>query len=147
MRRSKAELEVEKILFPYDGNYSISNFSYLGLRPGDLIIFDYDRDSRTYSPRLGLVVASRRGPNGSFMSTRNNNLINVFLLNSLSEALFELIVNNLYGKATKCTYKGAPKILGAFMGRNNFRTFNSAIIGSLKKVTINVNKFIKGRNY
>ena len=140
--RSQEE-EIEKILFPYEGNYGITSWSYLGVRPGDLVIFQYSgpSDQPTFGTRLGIVVASRRTSSGLFISTRSNNLMNVFLLDQLSENLFSLVVNNLYNKEYRCTYRRAPKVLAAFMGKKNFRTLNVRYLKSFRKININIGKF------
>jgi hypothetical protein len=104
--------------------------SYLGLRPGDLIQLTYDK-----SLRYGIVVASRRTTDGMFLSSRNNTLVNVVLVNGLSEAMFSLMVYNLYNNEIACNYY-SPKIIGAFLGKQNFRTFNVAKMRDILKVVI-----------
>jgi hypothetical protein len=111
--------------------YSFSETSYLGLRPGDLIQVTYEG-----STRYGLVVSSRRTSDGMFLSTRNNTLINLVIVQGLSQAMFSLMVNNLYSNRNACNYY-SPKILGAFLGRRNFRTLNIAKMKDILKVVIN----------
>jgi len=108
--------------------------SYLGLRPGDLIQLTYDK-----SFRYGMVVSSRRTTDGMFLSSRNNTLVNVVLVNSLSEAMFSLMVNNLYNNENACSYY-SPRIIGAFLGKSNFRTFNVAKMRDILKVVIEENR-------
>ena len=110
--------------------YRLHSTSYLGLRPGDLIEFKYQG-----SLRNGLVVASRRTTDGLFLSNLNNTLLNVVLVSELSEVMFSLMVNNLYKNETACNYY-SPKIIGAFLGRQNFRTLNVAKIRGLVKLNI-----------
>lgn len=114
-----------------DYTYSFSETSYLGLRPGDLIQVTYEG-----STRYGLIVTSRRTNDGMFLSTRNNTLINLVLVQGLSQAMFSLMVNNLYSNRNACNYY-SPKILGAFLGKRNFRTLNIAKMKDILKVVIN----------
>ena len=91
-----------------------------GLKAGDLIKFNY-----LGSVRFGIVVKSRRsGFDGIFKSTRGNDLLNVFLLSSITTYGIRLIINTLYKNRIRATYLNTPKILGSFLGINNFRTFN-----------------------
>lgn len=110
--------------------YRLHSTSYLGLQPGDLIEFKYQG-----SLRNGLVVASKRTTDGMFLSNLNNTLLNVVLVSELSEVMFSLMVNNLYKNRTACNYY-SPKIIGAFLGRQNFRTLNVAKIRGLVKLNI-----------
>lgn len=110
--------------------YRLSQTSYVGLRPGDLVEFKYQG-----SLRNGLVVSSRRTSDGMFLSNLNNTLVNIVLIPGLSDAMFSLMVNNLYNNESACTYQ-SPKILGAFLGKQNFRTFNVSKIRGLVKVSI-----------
>tara|TARA_A100001515_G_scaffold135079_1_gene125741 strand:- start:512 stop:904 length:393 start_codon:yes stop_codon:yes gene_type:complete len=104
--------------------------SYLGLRPGDFIQFTYRGSFRN-----GLVVSSQRTTDGMFLSSRNNTLLNIVLTPALSEAMFSLMVNNLYNNEAACNYR-SPAIIGAFLGKQNFRTFNVAGIRDILKVNI-----------
>lgn len=105
--------------------------SFLGLNPGDIIWFNYDGQGRA-----GLVVSSRRTNSGYFLSTRNNVLLNVFLIDSLSESMTQLMVNNLYKNENVCDYH-SKNIVGAFLGKDNFRTFNVSKVKNLTSVIIN----------
>ena len=110
--------------------FTVAETSYLGLRPGDLIQITYEG-----SLRYGLVVSSKRTAGGIFLSTRNNTLLNVVLLPGLSEAMFSLMINNLYNNEVACNYR-SPAIIGAFLGKQNFRTFNIAKVRDILKVNI-----------
>ena len=110
--------------------YTVSETSYLGLRPGDLIQLTYEG-----SFRYGLVVSSKRTTDGMFLSSRNNTLVNVVLVRALSDAMFSLMVNNLYNNEVACNYN-SPAIIGAFLGKQNFRTFNVAKMRDIFKVVI-----------
>ena len=110
--------------------YSLVESSYLGLRPGDLVEFNYQGTLRN-----GLVVSSRRTSDGMFLSSVNNTLVNIVLIPGLSDAMFSLMVNNLYKNESACTYQ-SPKILGVFLGKQNFRTFNVSKIRMLLQVKI-----------
>jgi hypothetical protein len=83
-----------------------------------------------------LVVSSRRTSDGMFLSSRNNTLLNFVIVEGLSEAMFSLMVNNLYNNETACNYY-SPAIIGAFLGKQNFRTLNVAKIRNILKVSIN----------
>jgi len=111
-------------------SYQLSETSYLGLRPGDLVHISYGG-----SPRYGLIVSSRRTTDGMFLSGRNNTLLNFVIVKGLSEAMFSLMVNNLYNNEVACNYH-SPAIIGAFLGKQNFRTLNVAKIRDILKVNI-----------
>ena len=113
-----------------DRDFSVIETSYLSLKPGNLIQLTYEG-----SRRYGLVVSSRRTSDGMFLSSRNNTLVNMVLIRSLSDAMFSLMVNNLYNNETACKYN-SPTIIGAFLGRQNFRTFNVAKMRNIFKVVI-----------
>lgn len=121
--------ELQRSLSGY--SYSISETSYLSLRPGDLVQVSY-----AGSVRYGLVVSSRRTSDGMFLSPRNNTLINFVTVQGLSDAMFSLMVNNLYNNENACNYY-SPAIIGAFLGKQNFRTLNVAKLRDILKVTIN----------
>lgn len=110
--------------------YRMTQTSYLGLRPGDIVEFKYQGTLRN-----GLVVSSKRTSDGMFLSTTNKTLMNIVILPGLSEAMFSLMVNNLYGNESACKYH-SPNIIGAFLGKQNFRTFNVSKIRGLIKVNI-----------
>tara|TARA_R100001443_G_scaffold36998_2_gene50779 strand:+ start:5880 stop:6266 length:387 start_codon:yes stop_codon:yes gene_type:complete len=110
--------------------FSVKETSYLGLRPGDLIQVTYDG-----SLRYGIVVSSRRTSRGLFLSTQNNTLLNIVLVRGLSEAMFSLMINNLYNNEKACNYY-TPAIIGVFMGKQNFRTFNVTKARDILKVDI-----------
>ena len=114
-------------------NYRTTETSYLGLRPGDLIQVSYEG-----SIRYGLVVSSRRTTGGLFLSSRYNTLLNLVLINGLSLAMFSMMVNNLYNNENACNYY-SPAIIGAFLGKQNFRTLNVAKVRDILKVTIEQN--------
>ena len=109
-----------------DKQVFIHETSFLGLKPGDLIFFDYQDGSS----RLGLVVKSKRTTSGIFLSSKNNTLLNVFLLDSINNGIFDVMINILYKDRNRCSYLNTPKILGSLLG-NNFRTFNVAKITNI----------------
>lgn len=127
MRRSVNQ-DLQQALSEY--SYSLVETSYLGLRPGDLVQVTY-----AGSTRYGLIVSSRRTTDGMFLSTRNNTLVNFVAVQGLSEAMFSLMVNNLYNNEVACNYY-TPAIIGAFLGKQNFRTLNVAKIRDILKVNI-----------
>lgn len=112
--------------------YKARGKSYTGLNPGDLITFGYSG-----STRLGLVVSSRRASRGVFLSTQKNRLLNVVEVDGLTEAMFSLMVNNLYKNRTACNYH-SPRIIGAFLGKDNFKTFNIAKIANIVSYEIGI---------
>jgi hypothetical protein len=105
--------------------------SWLGVSPGDLVQFDYFEGGTRY----GLVVSSRRTHRGYFLSSRDNTLLNVVEIESLTDSMFSLMINNLYKNRSACNYY-SPKIIGAFLGRENFRTFNVSKITNFLSVDI-----------
>lgn len=102
------------------------------LSPGDVIRFKYsywqERDrygpSRRWSVtrRLGLVVSSDRTSNGSFLSTKNNLLLNIFEVGSLSNNMMRILLKIAY-KPNVCNYYRVPTILFHLLGSDQFRTF------------------------
>lgn len=125
-------VSIEDIYTEYFGNAKFIAVSLTGIKAGDLIYFDYDNSSR-----LGLVVKSQRtGIKGHFLSTQDNTLLNVFVLESLTSGMFEIIINNLYRNRVRATYKNTPRLLGVFMGKDNFRTFNAARIKNLYNIIL-----------
>ena len=127
--RRQVDPELRRALSEY--SYRLSETSYLGLRPGDLVQVSY-----AGSIRYGLIVSSRRTSDGMFLSTRNNTLVNFVAVQGLSEAMFSLMVNNLYNNENACNYY-SPAIIGAFLGKQNFRTLNVAKLRDILKVSIN----------
>lgn len=112
----------------FDDNLKVVETAVAGVMAGDVVSFNYQG-----SERLGLVVKSRRTDfSGSFKSTRGNTLLNVFLLNSITNADCRLIINTLYRNRIRSTYVNSPKILSAFLGKENFRTFNVGLIADIR---------------
>ena len=109
--------------------------STLGLRPGDIIQFSYiSAGSNSPSTPYGIVVSSQRTSTGLFLSTKGNSLINVILIaDTLSEAMTDLMINNIYKNRTACSYKN---LIGTFLGKENFRTYNSGRMTDLLSVEI-----------
>jgi hypothetical protein len=126
-------MDLENYLLEYSDDLRIVETSFYGLKPGDLISFDY----KDGSSRSGLVVRSKRTSSGYFLSSRNNTLLNIFLVESITSGMFDLMINNLYRNRLSCTYKNTPRILGIFLGKNNFRTFNVAGIQNIRQILIN----------
>lgn len=129
--------------------------SHLGLEPGDIIIFNYnlvfDPTTQKYNhlpsfltpTRMGIIVTSERTDTGNFISTRNNSLLNVFLLDSLSKSFYKIVVNTLYLDEIRCDYYRHPAILNAFLKKENFRTLNVKYLKNIRKVIIKVEKIRK----
>jgi len=107
--------------------------SYLGLRPGDVIQFGY-----MGSLRLGVVVASRRTSSGIFLSSRSV-LMNVVLLEGLSEGMFTILVNNLYNNDYVSDYRNLPTIRG-FVKSHNFRTFKVGYMSDIITVSLDTSR-------
>lgn len=123
----------------YNENFVADEVSKDSIMAGDIISFFY-----MGSERFGLVVKSRRSNFfGVFKSTRGNTLLNVFLLDSMTNSTLRLIVNNLYRNRIRSTYKNSPKILGAFLGKENFRTFNKKFVVDVKSYIIKDVKLAK----
>jgi|TARA_S200002703_G_C3786350_1_gene242473 hypothetical protein len=129
MRRKLKEQTQESLA---DFDYTLRETSYLGVRPGDILEFTYNGSART-----GLVVRSKRTGTGVFLSKRYNRLLNIILVETLSDAMFTLMVNNLYKNSTACSYH-SPKILSLFLGKTNFRTFDVANVSNI--LTIDITK-------
>lgn len=148
--RAEAQKKIEQLLFPYGGSYGLVSTSNLGLEPGDIILLTYLKQDdgtvisnhKSGVERMGIVVSSKRSGEGvTFPSTRNNMLLNVFLIDSLSDSLFKAVVTVLYAKEKRCDYHLRPRVLNSFLKQQNFRTLNLRFVGNLKKVIINIQKF------
>lgn len=124
------QMEPEKYLQPYSGRIKLLRTSYLGVQPGDLIFFNYSDGSK----RFGLVVSSSRTSSGIFLSTRNNTLMNVFQIEGLSDAMFDIVVNNLYKNVEVCSYYN-KRMLRVFF-KEDFRTFNVAEMSNITSIGI-----------
>lgn len=119
----------------FDDNLEVVETAIYGVMAGDVISFNY-----AGSNRIGFIVKSRRSDfNGTFVSTRGNTLLNVFLLDSISNSNCRLMINTLYKDRIRSTYVKTPNILGAFLGVKNFRTFNVSLISDVKLYIININ--------
>ena len=110
---------------------SFKRCSYFALKPGDIVMFQYDEQAR-----LGMIVSSGRTASGLFLSTQLNSLLNMFLMEGLSMDKFQVAVNILYKNRTRCSYHGSPTILGSLFGQSNFRTFDVSRIKGLYQVLI-----------
>jgi len=110
--------------------YSVRETSYLGLRPGDLIQIGYEGRFRQ-----GLVLATPHNTRGMFVSSRYNLLLNVLVFDSLNEGMFSLMVDNLYKNPSTCNYSNAT-IIGAFLGKENLRSFNTAKFADVLSIDI-----------
>tara|TARA_R110000782_G_scaffold63000_3_gene129232 strand:+ start:122 stop:508 length:387 start_codon:yes stop_codon:yes gene_type:complete len=124
------KLEKSTITQLRDHSPRVRETSYLGLQAGDLIQFGYLGTSR-----FGLVVASKRTRNGYFLSTQNNTLLNVVEVDRLTEGMFSLMINNLYKNRVACNYS-SPRIIGMFLGDDNFKTFNVSKIVNILGINI-----------
>jgi hypothetical protein len=109
--------------------------SWLSVKAGDLVKFRYATDYPG-EMRVGLVTRSRRTFNGYFLSTKYNTLLNIYLLESITSGMMDLIIKNLYKNRIACTYNNVPKKLTMFLGKNSFRTFNCQYIKNFSKVDI-----------
>ena len=67
--------------------------------------------------RFGLVVRSKRTSSGHFLSTQNNTLLNVVVLETVTEQMFASMVNTLYKNRKACDYY-SPAIIGSFLGKD-----------------------------
>jgi hypothetical protein len=124
-------MKLGEFILENPGLVSFRKVSYFGLRPGDIIGFVYQDESR-----FGIIVSSQRTSSGLFLSTQLNTLLNIFLLESLSEDKFRVVINSLYKNRSRCSYWGSPTILGAIFGKENFRTFDVSKIKHLHEIKI-----------
>lgn len=132
--------------------------SPIGLEPGDIIVFNYAKmkdpksgreiivPSNLSPVRIGIVVTSLRTSTGTFLSTRNNTLLNVFLLDSLTKSFYKVVVNTLYLEEKKCDYYTRPRLLEGFLKKSNFRTLNVTYVKNIRKVIIE-SKIHKKKKY
>lgn len=125
--------DLESLILEGEYQISLRGVSYQAVKAGDLVSFDYEDGTS----RWGLVVKSKRsGIKGHFTSTKDNLLLNIFQLDSVTPAMMDLIVNNLYRDRLRCTYQNVPRLLSVFIGKDNFRTFNIARINRLISIGI-----------
>ena len=110
--------------------YSVRETSYLGLKPGDLIQLTYEGQFRQ-----GLVLATPQNTRGMFVSSQYNSLLNVLVFDSLNEGMFSLMVDNLYKNPSTCNYSNST-IIGAFLGKENLRSFNTAKFADVLSIDI-----------
>lgn len=97
-------------------NYEPRLTSYSSLRPGDLIQFSFRGQLRH-----GFVISSRRTGSGLFLSTRNKSLVNVMVADTLSDAAFYFLLDNIYDNQHKADYFYLKS--SGFAGTySNFRT-------------------------
>ena len=112
--------------------------SFLGLKPGDLIQFNYRREDFKTGVYYGLVVASKKTGSGCYrLSTRNNTLVNVITADGLSQTSFNYMINNLYRNWILSKYPNKSEGQGRYTGvgrhgrialeeifnEDNFKTF------------------------
>jgi hypothetical protein len=128
------ELEAEGLV-----SLQYRSTSWLSVKAGDLVKFRYAVDPPGET-RVGLVTRSKRTNNGYFLSTRANTLLNIYLLDSITNTMMYLIIKNLYRNRIACTYKNVPRKLSMFLGKNAFRTFNVAYIKNFNQVDIKKDK-------
>lgn len=108
--------------------YEPRSTSYSGLSPGDLIQFSFMGQLRH-----GFVISSRRTTNGLFMSTRNKSLANVMVTDTLSDAAFNFLLNNIYDDENKADYHYLKSI--GFAGTySHFRTIPLLGIRQIVKI-------------
>lgn len=132
--------------------------SYVGLEPGDIILFNYLKvndpgsgrpvvlPSKATPTRLGIVVTSNRTSTGHFLSTNNNVLLNIFLLDTLTKSFYKVVVNTLYLDEKRCDYYRKPKFLEGYLKKQNFRTLNINYTRNIRKVIIETKKNKKKRD-
>ena len=124
--------------------------SFLGLKPGDLVQFAYQRGS-TRGQYSGLVVASRKTGSGCIrLSTRNNTLINIITVDGLSQTSFNFMINRLYNNWVLSKYPNKGESLGRFsnvdrqgqkalleiFNEDNFKTFIVHQMYDIKVITL-----------
>jgi hypothetical protein len=98
-------------------------------RPGDLFIFNYEDGI----PRLVLIVAFERGPNGMFVSKKDNLLVCCFKLTG-NEELMRVVIKSLYKNTRACSYENIKKNLIKLFGKENCRTYKIHKMRNLKEV-------------
>jgi hypothetical protein len=133
-------MRIDQYFQPYYGRIAVRQVSPLSVRPGDLIMFDYPLPGTVATnpgKRLGLVLSSRRTSNGHFLSTQDNTLLNVLLMETVSAQMFDTMINILYKNRKYCNY-WSPVILGVFFGKESLRTFDISNIYTLMSFDVKV---------
>lgn len=127
-----------------------------GLQPGDVCIFNYNRE-----PQTVIVVATDRTKTGKYVSNRGNLLLTCIKLdlNEQNEYSSLLVFKNLYNKGSKATYRETTKhssktskflskffskfkekvrnrTIMSLFGKSNFRTYIIRNMSNIREVSI-----------
>lgn len=99
------------------------------LKPGDIIIFSYDRS--LFSSRRFLVVSTKSAPEGKFMSSRGNYLICGYDLTNKETLPGLVMIFNSFYKKRRTTYNRLKNTMNSIFGKNNYKTFNTGKMSSV----------------
>jgi len=124
--------ELRERLFANERKYKVRETSYSGLRPGDLIQFDYMGSSR-----YGYVLASKKTTSGLFTSLKGTRLSNVLDIGGLDEGDFTQLLNNIYNNESKADYQDLKKS-GFLDDTKKFRTFRLMGLRNILKVYLDL---------
>lgn len=119
--------EEETVEGPPGYRYKAFPRSPLSLPPGEIVKLVYAGSG----DKTVLITATERGPRGNFLSTRNNDLLCCFEVDSES-LTFKLILRLFHKKQNRCHYKLMPGFLKFIFGLSAFKTLNIIKIGSME---------------
>jgi hypothetical protein len=105
------------------------------ITPGDILYFLYGADNVVV-----LVVGKKTSKAGLFVSPKGNKLLSCFKLVGKSATTINLIVNALYKNRVLSSYMILTSYaiqtgLRALLGRGSYRTYNTAMIQHLRKLS------------
>lgn len=107
---------------------------------GSILLFNYEDENGRSSIRRVLAVTSwRTKGKTSFSSTRFNNLLVAYDLDSADAITLYNILKDLYNNTAACTYKEDPSELQKIVpgiSNSNFKTYNLANVTGLHMMTI-----------
>jgi hypothetical protein len=113
-----------------DANYTYKVYgkALTGVPPGEILKLNYSYVSEKTGvfksgDKVVLVTATERGPNGNFISTRDNKLLCCFELNPNSFT-FKLVLKLFHQKDNRCNYQLIPGFLKFIFGLDAFKTLD-----------------------
>ena len=120
---------------------TLTSTSYLGVRPGDIVVVTYPRKSptgvvRRNLTRLGFIMSSSKSSDGIKLSSQLNMLLNFVDVEGISDEAFVDIVDRLYTKELTPRVEEFAYAVNADIG--DFKTFNVLEISGTGVFKINL---------
>jgi len=113
--------------------------SYLGLKPGDVIQFAYNTESKN-GVYQGLIVSTKSSGSAGyrFARTTYNTILQVLTLDSLSDQLLQFVINNLYKNRILSRYMSLKK-----RSNDATQTINYGYLRNLGRGTSELTELLK----